>query len=788
MKSRVAALASITLTFFLFAFGCGDPNPTLVGQNNRTSQNNANNENNENNTNNGDLKGEGQSCSQGNECLSGTCRFGQCTGSTCFDGVQNGEETDVDCGAIGCAPCGIGKGCEEDSHCISGICGDGTCLDKNCNDGLKNGLETDVDCGGLCGPCADSQVCVEDSDCESGNCDGERCAQPTCDDKIANGNETDVDCGGSCGPCADGLGCAGAGDCQNGVCEAGACASPSCTDGILNGQETDTDCGGPVCPACENLASCDRDDDCVNNLCDDATKTCSEASCIDGTLNGEETDTDCGGADCNAVDLRCRPGRNCLVGEDCQTGVCDPVTFKCLQPTCEDGVQNGTETDVDCGGRCGPCGDDKNCSEEGDCLSLVCSGGTCEANDCSDGVLNGNETDVDCGGPDCGKCAAGQDCNTPGECISGVCESGRCRAPACNDGVQNGLETDVDCGGVDCDACADGSSCSFGEDCVSRVCDSTSECVAPTCSDGVLNGDETDVDCGGPDCPTCGEGESCSNDIDCESGICDGGPNQDSVCAECRENSSETVDLACGFKGRGNVEITCQNGVWVNTGCADEWFASCAEIISITPQASDGLYTLDPDGPGGQYDEFEVFCDMTTDGGGWTEILPCTAKDELNGVMVAVDPADTASFDGCKPRTRDGSGAHTYHYTFDFPAGFSQFFFSNYEAKAYADVSRGDTSEFGWLQTSWQAANGGGAVNRGDISFGSGNAAGPITSYSRFFGQTQCGECVLPWTQFGPSTPFDVPGSATKFRIGWGESGPQHEGWYPWWSGGIRLR
>ncbi len=30
--------------------------------------------------------------------------------------------------------------------------------------------------------------------------------------------------------------------------------------------------------------------------------------------------------------------------------------------------------------------------------------------------------------------------------------------------------------------------------------------------------------------------------------------------------------------------------------------------------------------------------------------------------------------------------------------------------------------------------------------------------------------------------------SYTAFRIGWGEGGPQDEGWYPWWSGTIRLR
>jgi len=73
-------------------------------------------------------------------------------------------------------------------------------------------------------------------------------------------------------------------------------------------------------------------------------------------------------------------------------------------PTCDDGVQNGDETGIDCGGDC-----------------LACP-------TCSDGIQNGDETGIDCGGTICD-----------------ICET-------CDDGIQNGTETGIDCGG-ECAVC-----------------------------------------------------------------------------------------------------------------------------------------------------------------------------------------------------------------------------------------------------------------------------------------------------------------------------------------------
>lgn len=98
--------------------------------------------------------------------------------------------------------------------------------------------------------------------------------------------------------------------------------------------------------------------------------------------------------------------------------------------TCTDGLRNGDETDVDCGGAdCGPCADQKACASAPDCASKICTNQVCQVATCSDATQNADELDVDCAGHcGMGSCDAGQKCTNNDQCASHLCD-GTCIAP-----------------------------------------------------------------------------------------------------------------------------------------------------------------------------------------------------------------------------------------------------------------------------------------------------------------------------------------------------------------------
>jgi hypothetical protein len=181
-------------------------------------------------------------------------------------------------------------------------------------------------------------------------------------------------------------------------------------------------------------------------------------------------------------------------------------------PAPADGVKNGDETDVDCGGSKAPaCADTKGCLVKADCTSGVCTNKICQAPTSTDGVQNGNETGIDCGGTSTGapKCPAGMGCLTNADCANVACDTvqKRCLPASHSDGLKNDGETGVDCGGAAPTKCPTGEGCVSTADCNAVACDvgATNLCLAPSHTDGIKNLGETGTDCGGAapaKCPT----------------------------------------------------------------------------------------------------------------------------------------------------------------------------------------------------------------------------------------------------------------------------------------------
>jgi hypothetical protein len=111
--------------------------------------------------------------------------------------------------------------------------------------------------------------------------------------------------------------------------DAGACVG-TCTNGVTDGSETDTDCGGGGCPGCSNGAKCNAASDCASTCCTGSALPpkpgiCVSSSCCDGIQNGMETDKDCGGSECP----KCGLAQKCSSNADCASGKCSSVKL-CL--------------------------------------------------------------------------------------------------------------------------------------------------------------------------------------------------------------------------------------------------------------------------------------------------------------------------------------------------------------------------------------------------------------------------------------------------------------------------
>lgn len=236
--------------------------------------------------------------------------------------------------------------------------------------------------------------------------------------------------------------------------------TPTCSDGIQNGDETGVDCGGSICPPCSCNGTMVTVTITFDNYPEETSWTLTDgggATVASGGTYGSSPDGSTFSEDICLADgcydftisdsygdgICCSYGSGSYSVTDSGTlasggsFTSSETTNFCVggsTPTCSDGIQNGDETGVDCGGSCSPCASCNDGIQNGDETGVDCGGSCSPCPTCNDGIQNGDETGVDCGGS-CSPCAT------------------------CNDGIQNGDETGVDCGGS-CDPC-DGGGCSY---------------------------------------------------------------------------------------------------------------------------------------------------------------------------------------------------------------------------------------------------------------------------------------------------------------------------------------
>jgi len=297
------------------------------------------------------------------------------------------------------------------------------------------------------------------------------------------------------------------------------------------------------------------------------------AFCGDGNVDADD-DEECDDGPANADDAACT--------STCKTNFCGDGLALAGTEECDDGNQDDTDECVQ-GCLLATCGDGftwagmEGCDDANDIDDDACSD-TCVMATCGDMVIQQGETCDDGNSDDTDDC------------------TGLCQTAACGDSfVQAGVEDCDDGNTDDSDACVNGCVNAFcgdgftlvgSEDCDDANVDETDTCTtlckAPACDDALLSGDESDLDCGGS-CPNkCADGQNCNVPADCGSGAC------------------------------------------LMNQCAPP--QTCKDLLAGDPTLDDGTYNLDIDGPGPIAAQ-DLYCDMTTNGGGWTIFYAATGAD-----------------------------------------------------------------------------------------------------------------------------------------------------------------
>ena len=386
-------------------------------------------------------------------------------------------------------------------------------------------------------------------------------------------------------------------------------------DGVID--ETDN------CPLLANADQANADNDDQGNVCDD-----------DDDNDGTADNLDCApfnatihpGADetCNGIDDDCDQVADeelgtttCGLGEclhstpNCQDGqpiICDPMEGKTNElcdgkdNNCDGVADDGFVLGLECTQGLGQCADEgvTICSPDGTGTICDAEPGVAKEEVC-DGIDNDcdGDTDEDLGTTTCGLGNCG---HTVPNCEAGL--------PTLCDPLAGLSEETCDLADNDCDGTVD-------------------EAGAEGCQPWFIDGDDDNYGKPGETLCLCKAEEPyvADNDGDC-----------DDTKKEINPGVGELCDNA--------IDDNCSGEV--NEGCV---YGSCQGILTATPGLPSGTYSIDPDGAGPNA-PYDVYCDMISDGGGWT-LVGVVANDGSRHWNTVAVFQNSASFGSLSALTND---------------------------------------------------------------------------------------------------------------------------------------
>lgn len=471
---------------------------------------------------------------------------------------------------------------------------------------------------------------------------GTKCATPVCNADATCGTDDapkDSACGDAGGQVCDGNGACvectnvdfhcppSTNECELPACTAGKCtATPVSQSTPTTAGQTSGDCKLVVCDGMGGTEVVD-DDDPLDDMNDCTTDTCvagvnTPVPIAPGTACTTNGGKVCGSGSKAATCVECISNASCSNGNVCDTS---NDNFVCVPPSCMDGMKDGSETGVDCGGPiCGACSNGQMCAAAGDCASGFCSSGVCAACGADANCPSTSFCDTSTG-----KCTAdntnGTSCTGNAQCTSGHCADGVCCDTACSgtcnacsaakkgmglDGVcealSSGIDPDNECPTTSPSSCGttgtcDGAgACAFypaSTQCAPASCIGTTLSPADSCNgmgacvdagsmscngficnptaDACLSSCIGDADCaagnyctfGGQCLPKQGNGASCTQNKQCTSNACvDGTCCGSASCGTCQACNVPGSLGACANVPAGQIDVGTCSGVNVCNG------------------------------------------------------------------------------------------------------------------------------------------------------------------------------------------------------------------------------